>query len=504
MAEITVQEESSTPSTPSSGKWKIYTKSGGLYILEDTGTETGPLGTGGGGGISDGDKGDITVSGSGTVWTIDDGVITLAKWASGVLDTDVALAANSDSKVPSQKAVKAYVDSLTAGLKWKQTVKAATTTNGTLATDYENGDTIDGVTLATGDRILLKDQTTGSENGIYTVNASGAPTRATDADSGTELVSAAVFVEQGTVNADKAFVCTNDSIIIDSTSITFTAFASVVGALIAANNLSDLTNTGTARTNLGLGDAATKSVGTGASDVAAGNRGVTNGDSHDHNGGDGAAIVEAAITLADNTTNDVSTTKHGFAPKLPNDSSKFLNGQGGWTTPAGGGSSKGRVEILVATVPLTSGAPIAGLDGASSPAEGFAYYSFVNGSVTYRAYKCRLIGYQGGGLTFKFEVLRTSAGAGSTYINEAAIRRINTGTEDLGASHSYDYNAVTITIPAGPPNAGIPMAGTISFTDGADMDNLSDGDLFWLVFRRNGGTATDTERVLLSLTGEET
>jgi len=242
---------SASPDTPSEGQWALFFRPDGIYIKDDAGTITGPLGTGGGG-ISDGDKGDITVSGSGTVWTIDNGVITLAKWASGVLDTDVTLAANSDSKVPSQKAVKAYVDSLTAGLKWKQTVKAATTTNGTLATDYENGDTIDGVTLATGDRILLKNQTTGSENGIYTVNASGAPTRATDADSGTELVSAAVFVEQGTVNADKAFVCTNNSITIGSTSITFTAFASVVGALIAANNLSDLANAATARDNLGV------------------------------------------------------------------------------------------------------------------------------------------------------------------------------------------------------------------------------------------------------------
>jgi len=62
-------------------------------------------------------------------------------------------------------------------------------------------------------------------------------------------------------------------------------------------------------------------------------KGVTNGDTHDHVGGDGAAIVEAAITLADNTTNNVSITKHGFAPKAPNDAAKFLDGTGAWTTP---------------------------------------------------------------------------------------------------------------------------------------------------------------------------
>lgn len=146
---------------------------------------------------------------------------------------------------------KNYVDGLIAGLKWKQSVKAATTTNGTLATAFDDGSVIDGITLATGDRILVKDQSDGTENGIYIVAASGAPTRATDADAGAELVNAAVFVEQGTANADKAFVATNNAITLGSTAITFTTFASVVGALLAANNLSDLASASTARTNLG-------------------------------------------------------------------------------------------------------------------------------------------------------------------------------------------------------------------------------------------------------------
>jgi len=66
-------------------------------------------------------------------------------------------------------------------------------------------------------------------------------------------------------------------------------------------------------------------------------KGVTNGDAHDHVGGDGAAIAEGALSLADVTTGDVSTTKHGFAPKAPNDTSKFLRGDGTWAAPAGGG-----------------------------------------------------------------------------------------------------------------------------------------------------------------------
>lgn len=61
-------------------------------------------------------------------------------------------------------------------------------------------------------------------------------------------------------------------------------------------NLSDLASPSSARTNLGLGDSATKNVGTGADNVAAGNRGVTNGDSHDHNGGDGAQIAYSSLS----------------------------------------------------------------------------------------------------------------------------------------------------------------------------------------------------------------
>lgn len=121
---------------------------------------------------------------------------------------------------------KQYVDNALAGLAWKQPVRVATTTNGTLSTAFANGQTIDGVTLATGDRILIKDQSTGADNGVYVVAASGAPTRATDADSTAELQSATVFVVQGTVNGDKAFTQTANSPTVGSTAL---AWAQVGG-----------------------------------------------------------------------------------------------------------------------------------------------------------------------------------------------------------------------------------------------------------------------------------
>jgi hypothetical protein len=143
-------------------------------------------------------------------------------------DTDATLAANSNANIPTQAAVKSYVDNLVTGLNWKHSVRAATAANAALATAYENGDTVDGVTLATGDRILLKNQTTGSENGIYTVNASGAPTRATDADTGLELVNATVLVEDGTANADTQWTCTNNQT--PTLGTTAIVFAQISGA----------------------------------------------------------------------------------------------------------------------------------------------------------------------------------------------------------------------------------------------------------------------------------
>lgn len=170
------------------------------------------------------------------------------------------------------------------------------------------------------------------------------------------------------------------------------------------------------------------------------------------------------------------------------------------STPA----TPGRVEFIAAIPSATVGAPLNVAAGGSTPVEQFPYYEFVNGSVTYRDFLCRLIGYNGGGLTLSAQVLRTSAGAAATYIFEAALRRMNSASEDLAASQTYDFNAVTVTIPAGPPNAGIPMAVTITFTDGADMDSVADGEYFFLRFRRNGGTATDTARLLTGISMVET
>jgi hypothetical protein len=141
-------------------------------------------------------------------------------------------------------ATKAYVDSAAQGIDWKASVRAATTAAVTLASGLENGDTLDGVVLATGDRVLVKNQATGSENGIYVVKASGAPDRSTDCDTAAELTSNfAVFVEQGTVNADQGYVLTNDgAITVGTTALTFTQFTGL-GQIVAGTGLDKTGNT---------------------------------------------------------------------------------------------------------------------------------------------------------------------------------------------------------------------------------------------------------------------
>lgn len=132
---------------------------------------------------------------------------------------------------------KGYVDSVAQGLDIKASVKCATTANITLS----GTQTIDGITVAAGDRVLVKNQSTASQNGIYVASAS-AWARSNDADAWAELVSAFVFVEEGSTLADTGWVCTVDSGgTLGTTNVTFSQFSGA-GSYAAG---SGLTLTGT-------------------------------------------------------------------------------------------------------------------------------------------------------------------------------------------------------------------------------------------------------------------
>ena len=150
----------------------------------------------------------------------------------------------ADPTADADAANKGYVDGVAQGLDVKDSVVATTTANGTLSTAFANGQSIDGVTLQTGDRILIKNQSTASQNGIYNVNASGAPSRATDMATGGNAAGAFVFVEQGTVNAENGFVCTSDtgSAVVGTNNLTFAQFSGA-GQIIAGDGLDKSGNT---------------------------------------------------------------------------------------------------------------------------------------------------------------------------------------------------------------------------------------------------------------------
>ena len=150
----------------------------------------------------------------------------------------------ADPTADADAANKGYVDGVAQGLDVKDSVVATTTANGTLSTAFANGQSIDGVTLQTGDRILIKNQSTASQNGIYNVQASGAPSRATDMPTGSNAAGAFVFVEQGTVNAENGFTCTSDtgSAVVGTNNLTFAQFSGA-GQIIAGDGLDKSGNT---------------------------------------------------------------------------------------------------------------------------------------------------------------------------------------------------------------------------------------------------------------------
>ena len=139
-------------------------------------------------------------------------------------------------------ATRGFVEATSQGLDVKDSCVAATTGNITISTALNNGDTLDGVTLATNDRVLVKDQNTSSENGIYIVGSS--PARASDLAAGSDAAGMFTFVEQGTVNADNGFVCTSNkgSAVVGTNNLTYAQFSGA-GQVTAGDGLDKSGNT---------------------------------------------------------------------------------------------------------------------------------------------------------------------------------------------------------------------------------------------------------------------
>jgi hypothetical protein len=180
--------------------------------------------------------------------------------------TRVKLTNLADPTANTDGATKSYVDtqiqSNIQGLKWKSPCAAKSTADlgGTFSSNTitagANGPfTVDGIQLALSDRVLVANQTTQSQNGLYLVTTAGdvrvgqeAPavlSRATDGDTAAELHAAAVFIERGTVGADTAYIQTTDSITLNTSNVVWQQFASA-GQLVGGDGISRVGNTLTA------------------------------------------------------------------------------------------------------------------------------------------------------------------------------------------------------------------------------------------------------------------
>ena len=215
------------------------------------------------------------IVGSGSNWVAETGAtartsLGLASMAiqaaSGVAISGGTITGLGSPSAGSDAATKTYVDNLVTGLKTRIICRSATTANISLTTDLQNGDTLDGVTLATDDKVLVKNQTTTSQNGIYVVVASGTASRDPDFDTVAELAGQLTIIKEGTTNADTMWLCTTDSGTIGVASITFTqifpsAGGTVTSVAVADAGASEFTITGSPITSTGTINLAIDSIG---------------------------------------------------------------------------------------------------------------------------------------------------------------------------------------------------------------------------------------------------
>ena len=181
----------------------------------------------------------ITINGNEISSTDSNGDISLNPAGTGNIDANNARIVNvSDPTGTQDAATKGYVDAVKQALDIKESVRAATTANINISQALNDGDTLDGVTLADGDRVLVKNQTSQGENGIYVVGAT--PARSADANTAAELTGGTfVFVEEGTTNADSGFVFTHNGTpaTFGTTAMPVTQFSGA-GAVEAGDGLS--------------------------------------------------------------------------------------------------------------------------------------------------------------------------------------------------------------------------------------------------------------------------
>ena len=260
------------------------------------------------------------IVGNGSAWVAESGSTARTSLGLGTISTqassNVSISGGTvtglgEPSANSDASTKSYVDQAVAGLRTRIIAEAATTGNINLSNALEAGDAIDGVTLVEGDRVLVKDQTDATANGLYLAVAGGAGAASRDPqyDTIAELSGQMIVVNQGSVNDNKIFLCTTDSDgSLGSTNITYTIItpnnSGTVTSITAGTNLSGGTITSSGTIN--LADASTSVKG--AASFSSANFAASSGVITIKDLGVAAAEIQADAVITDKILNSNVTT----------------------------------------------------------------------------------------------------------------------------------------------------------------------------------------------------
>lgn len=242
----------------------------------------------------------VTESGSTARTSLGLGTIA-TQAANNVAVTGGSITGLGSPSASSDAATKNYVDQAVAGLRTRIIAEAATTANVNLTNGLEAGDSIDGVTLVAGDRVLVKDQSDATENGLYLAVSSGAASRDPEHDTIAELSGQMIVVNQGTSNDNKIFLCTTDSsATIGSSNITYSQVTpanvgTVTSVGVADAGASEFTVTNSPITSSGTINLAINSI----ADTKLGTISTANKVSASALNIDGATDIGADLTTSD-------------------------------------------------------------------------------------------------------------------------------------------------------------------------------------------------------------